>query len=96
MFRRDVKSLSDILSKLLREEGFEMPLNQKRLMDSWESVVGTFVARYTVEKYIKNQTLFIKIQNPALRQDLSMKKSQLVKELNAKIGSFVIADIRFY
>ncbi len=96
MFRREVKSLADVLQKLLREEGLEVPLQQKRIVDSWETVTGGVVARYTTEKFIKNQTLFVKITNPALRQDLSMMRSQLVKRLNEQVGSFVISDIRIF
>ena len=96
MFKRDVLPLDDVLKKLLREEGLEMPLLQKRLVDAWEVVTGNVVSRYTAEKYIRNQTLFVKITNPALRQDLSMMRTQLVKRLNEQVGSFVISDIRIF
>ena len=52
--------------------------------------------RYTGEKFIKNQTLFVKILNPALRSNLSMSKSQLLANINAEVGCRVIVDIRFY
>ena len=96
MFKRDVLPLDEVLKKLLREEGLEMPLLQKRLVDAWEVVTGNVVARYTAEKYIRNQTLFVKITNPALRQDLSMMRTQLVKRLNEQVGSFVISDIKIF
>ena len=96
MFKRDVLPLDDVLKKLLREEGLEMPLLQKRLVDAWEVVTGNVVSRYTAEKYIRNQTLFVKITNPALRQDLSMMRTQLVKRLNEQVGSFIISDIRIF
>ena len=96
MFKRDVLPLDEVLKKLLREEGLEMPLLQKRLVDEWEVVTGNVVSRYTSEKYIRNQTLFVKITNPALRQDLSMMRTQLVKRLNEQVGSFVISDIRIF
>ena len=96
MFKRDVLPLDEVLKKLLREEGLEVPLLQKRLVDAWEVVTGNVVSRYTAEKYIRNQTLFVKITNPALRQDLSMMRTQLVKRLNEHVGSFVISDIRIF
>lgn len=96
MFKRDVLPLDEVLKKLLREEGLEMPLLQKRLVDAWEVVTGNVVSRYTAEKYIRNQTLFVKITNPALRQDLSMMHTQLVKRLNEQVGSFVISDIKIF
>lgn len=94
MFRRSVQNLDDVINQLLREEGLETPLLQKRLIDAWETVTGDVVARYTGEKYIRNQTLFVKITNPALRQDLSMMRTQLVKRLNDAVGSMVIAEVR--
>ena len=96
MFRRQVQQIDDILQMVLREQGLETPLLQKRLIDQWETVTGNIVARYSEEKYIKNQTLFVKITNPALRQDLTMMRQQLVKRLNESVGAFVIVDIKFY
>lgn len=96
MFRRKVESLADILGKTLRDNGLEMPLMQKRAVDAWDVIAGQTVARYTAEKYIRNQTLFVKITSPALRQDLSMMRTQLVKRLNDHVGSFVIAEVRIY
>lgn len=96
MFKRDVKSLADVLQTVLRKEGLETPLLQKRLVGSWDAVVGPTIARYTGEKFIKNQTLFVKILNPALRQDLSMMRQKLVQRLNSQVGSFIISDIKFY
>lgn len=96
MFRREVKSVADVLQQLLREEGLETPLQQKRLIDSWETVTGRIVARYTTDKFIQNQTLYVKIVNPALRQDLAMMRQQLVKRLNEQVGSFIISDIKVY
>lgn len=96
MFKRDVKSLSDLLQMVLRKEGFETPLLQRRLVASWDGVVGPTISRYTSDKFIKNQTLFVKINNPALRQDLSMMRQKLVQRLNSQVGSFIISDIKFF
>lgn len=96
MFRRDVQSISDLLNMYLRREGLETPLLQRRAIDAWEKVVSAGVARYTGEKFIKNQTLFVKILSPALRQDLTMMRTQLVKRINEAVGSMVIADVRIY
>jgi len=96
MFRRHPTQLCDLLQQYLRSEGLETPILQRRLLASWESVAGKMVARYTAEKSIRNQTLYIKITNPALRQDLSMMRSELLGKLNAAVGSRIITEIRFY
>ncbi|HCC87683.1 MAG TPA: DUF721 domain-containing protein [Prevotella sp.] len=96
MFKRDVKPLGDLLRQFIRNEGLETPLLQKRVVDAWGEVTGNAVAQYTTDKFIKNQVLFVKITNPALRQDLSMMRSQLVRRLNESAGGAVISDVRIY
>ena len=96
MFKREVKPVDDLVLQFLRLTGLETPLLQRRVINSWDKVAGELVAKYTVEKYIYNQTLMVKISNPALRADLSMMRSQLVKSLNSTVGSNVIYDIKFY
>ncbi len=95
MFRRDVKPISELLMRNLRMNGLETPLLQKRLVDAWPLVAGAVIERYTQNVYISNQTLVVRLINPALRADLSMRRQELVNKLNHHVGSQVIADIRF-
>lgn len=96
MFRREVKSISDLLNMYLRREGLETPLLQKRAVAAWDSIMGPTIVRYTGDKFIKNQTLFVKITNPALRQDLSMMRARIVRRINEAVGSQIIADVKLY
>ena len=95
MFRKDVKNIGELILRNLRSQGLETPLLQKRLVDAWPTVMGDMVAGYTQEVYIRNQTLWVHLTSPALRADRSMMKQEIVKKLNAAVGSQVIADIRF-
>ena len=88
--------LGELLNQHLRQSGIETPLLQRRLISKWPEVTGEQVAQYTEELFIKNQTLFVKISHAALRADLNMMRSQLVKRLNDSVGSMVIAEIKFY
>lgn len=96
MFRRSVKSIDELLGVTLRREGLETPLLQKRLIDAWPKVAGDLIARYTGDRFIRNQVLYIKVMNPALRADLTMQRSKYVALLNAEVGSMIITDIKFY
>ncbi len=95
MFRRDVKSISDLIMQNLRVNGLETPLLQKRLVEAWPEVAGPVIQRFTLNTYITNQTFVVRLSNPALRADLSMRRKEFVAKLNAHVGSQVIADIRF-
>ncbi|MDE7086387.1 MAG: DUF721 domain-containing protein, partial [Prevotella sp.] len=45
--------------------------------------------------YIYNQTLYVRLSNPALRADLSMRRQEFTQKLNAIVGEQVITDVRF-
>ena len=95
MFKRNVQQVKDLILQTLREQGLETPLNQKRLVEAWPQVAGPVIARYTLNTYIYNQTLFVRLSNPALRSDLSMMRQELVRKLNDYVGEQVITDVRF-
>ena len=94
MFKRDVQSVKDLILRNLREQGLEMPLLQKRLVEAWPQIAGPLVQRYTLNTYIYNQTLFVRLSSPALRSELSMRRQELINQLNQYVGSQVISDIR--
>lgn len=95
MFKRDVQSVKDLILRNLREQGLEMPLLQKRLVEVWPEIGGPLVQRYTLNTYIYNQTLFVRLSSPAMRSELSMQRQELITRLNQYVGSQVITDIRF-
>ena len=96
MRKRKERIASDIVMQVLRLQGLETPLLQRRLINAWDDVVGETVARYTREKFIKNQTLMVKIDHPALKADLNMMRTSLKDRLNIAVGAQVIADVRIY
>ena len=87
MFKRDVQNIKDLILRNLRVQG--------RLVEGWTTVTGDLVARYTTNVFIRNQTLFVYMNNSALRAELSMHRQELVKRLNDHVGAQVITDISF-
>jgi predicted nucleic acid-binding Zn ribbon protein len=88
-------TIKELVLQNLREQGLETPLLQRRLVEAWPVVAGPVVGRYTSEALIQNQTLVVRLTRPALRTELSMRRTELVAQLNAHVGAQVIADIRF-
>lgn len=95
MFKRKEKVVSELVMRNLRAQGLETPLLQKRLIEAWPVVASEFIARYTTDVSIRNQTLYVGLTSPALRADLSMRRQEYIQRLNEYVGSQVIADIKF-
>lgn len=95
MKRNNTEQVGDVIRKFLRQSGLESPLNEFRLVDAWRDVVGPTISKYTLNLYIRNQTLFVHLSSSVLRQELQMQREMLVKHLNSKVGANVIVDIIF-
>lgn len=95
MRRSNAESLGDIVRIFMRQEGLEAPYNEYKLIEAWSEVNGEGISRYTGDLFIKNQTLVVKILSPVVKNELFMRRTNLVKQLNDKVGAQVITDIRF-
>lgn len=87
------ESVSNLLSHFLRSQGLETPLLEHRVLSSWENVVGERAGSLTGKMQIRNQVLYVEIKSPTLRNELMMRRHQLVKSLNEIVGGLVIRDI---
>lgn len=95
MRKSNTEKIGNLIQQFLREEGLETPYNQFKLMKALEEILGHGISRYIGNTYVRNQTLFVEMRSPVLKQELTMKRTKLTQRLNAQVGTQVIADIRF-
>ncbi|MBQ3190309.1 MAG: DUF721 domain-containing protein [Bacteroides sp] len=95
MRRNNAEQIGDVIRYFLRQQGLESPLNEYRLVQAWDDMVGPAIARYTDNLYIKNQTLYVHLTSAVLRQELMMARELLIKNLNRAVGAQVIVNIVF-
>lgn len=95
MRRKNTEILGDVIRQALKENGLDKHLNEMLLMQSWQSVVGKVASGYTDDLSVKNGVLYAKISSAALRNELFLSKTILIKNLNRTAGVDVIHDIRF-
>ena len=62
----------------------------------WEKVVDKAVVGKTEAINVVGGTLFVSVPDPTLAQELSLKKSAILKKLNGELGrGNLVEDIRF-
>lgn len=93
MKKSNTESLGNVIYEYLRAMGLETPLNEHRVMNAWSDVVGEAMAKYTQDLNIFNQTLYVKVSSAVVRNELMMRRTELVARLNAKAGAQVITGI---
>jgi predicted nucleic acid-binding Zn ribbon protein len=95
MRRKETQKISDILKDFVKRPVYEQKIQETMLVSNWGKVLGPGIARSTSELYIKNKTLFVRIESPVVRHELFMMRSRIIEALNKSVGSNVIGNIHF-
>jgi predicted nucleic acid-binding Zn ribbon protein len=95
MSKHNEYTIKDLIDKMLQVYGLDRKLAEKKLISSWESVMGGMIAKHTKDIFIIKQQLFITLDSSALRNELSMAKSKIISMMNEAAGEAVINEIIF-
>lgn len=91
----DEKPLKQAIEEFLKAFKLNDKINQSRVREVWEAIVGQVIVKHTQNLFIKNKILFVQLDSAALREELSYAKTKLIKNINKKVGGEVIEDIVF-
>lgn len=95
MAKSNDQTLGDVIREFIELFRLSDKLNEVDIRHKWEQITGHIIARHTRRIYILKRTLYVQVDSAALRQELSMAKSRLVKAINEGFASPVIDDIVF-
>tara|TARA_B100000579_G_C22136789_1_gene534601 strand:+ start:92 stop:391 length:300 start_codon:yes stop_codon:yes gene_type:complete len=92
---KEANSVKSIIQKITSNKLLSNGLKKVFLNKIWINVMGKNVSQYTGNIYIKNNTLYLKINSSALKQELSYGKDKIIDNINKEIGSDEIKKIIF-
>lgn len=96
MKRRNSEQLGAILEDFFKDNPILADkMAESRLMQSWNTVLGPAIVRYTSTLYIKNRCLYVRLTSAVVKNELMYCRAKLVENLNAEAGRPVIDDIVF-
>ncbi len=88
-------SVGDAINDLLDDYNLKGRFNEKRLIDSWGSLMGNTIANRTDRIFIKNKVLFIELSSAPLKKELSMSKDKLLSIFEKEYGQGIVTEIIF-
>ena len=87
--------LKDLLQQFIDKSGRQRLYDERRVLSLWTEVVDPVVAQNTQCKDIKNGVLTVKVTNAALRFELMARKSEIICQLNERLGVEAVKDVIF-
>jgi predicted nucleic acid-binding Zn ribbon protein len=84
-----------ILERLTTRMGIAARLEREQAVVVWEEAVGTNISRRAKALSLRNDILFVRVQNSMWLQELSLLKEGIIEKINTLVGKDVVRDIVF-
>jgi hypothetical protein len=89
------KTLGELIEQLMDKWGHTPRLKEQDLQGKWEELMGKMIARHTKRLAVNNSKLYLEIDSPVVRHELSYGKTVIIEKVNELMGKGYISDVVF-
>ena len=90
-----IKPIRSAITELVSGLGIQKKLQQYDAVLYWENVVGERIAQMTTATRILQGVLFVHVKSSTWRNELTLRKKEIIGKLNSIIGIDAVKDIKF-
>ena len=90
------RSLKMVLTSLFNQYSNENGVSATRVQAVYRQTMGAYISNHTTKIFVKNNILFLYIDVPSLRHELSLGKIKLINILNEALGEQQIKEVVFH
>ena len=89
-----MEQLKSALNTALKQENLDRAMRQNKAFVIWENVVGKAIAKNCTPEEVKHGILIVRALTPVWRNEITIKKKEILEKLNSKLGKKTIKDMR--
>jgi len=89
------KSVGDAIEELVAQLGIKKKLREQDAFVVWDQAVGERIAKVATPTRMLRGTLLVSVKSGAWRNELSMRKQEIIRRINELVGDEVLKDIKF-
>jgi predicted nucleic acid-binding Zn ribbon protein len=87
------QSMKEVLMALVKAYRIESGVNTAMIEASWLKMMGKTIAKHTSEIQLRDKTLFLKIDAPALRHELNFAKEKIKNNINEEFKMDLVNEV---
>ena len=87
------QSVSKVLDEILQSKALNTGITNARINELWFKSMGNNIFNYTEKISLKGKTLFVSLNNAALREELNYGKEKIKKMINEQLGKETIRKV---
>lgn len=93
MKKSNLVKLGDAISQILKQEQLDVKIARFSVKNGWKDIVGELIARHTAEISFREKTIYLTLNSAALKEELSYRKEELLRNINTFCGSRLVDTI---
>lgn len=87
------KSVKQAMEEAFQSLNIKDKVAETRLISSWEKVMGKTISKHTRKLFISKGTLFIYLDNPALKNELTYSRERIIELVNESAGEELVREV---
>ncbi len=87
------KHLKDVIQDLLEVYKLRPKINEAKLVEAWERLMGKTIARSTSKISLKDEVLYLQIDSSVIKSELSFAKTKIIELVNKELGGTYIKRV---
>jgi DNA-binding protein Fis len=91
--KNEEKPLKDLIDKVLRSYGLGDQLDENKIIEVYEMVVGKMIVKHTQKIDFKKGKLYVSINSSVVRNELLMVKTDIKDRINNHFSKNLVEEI---
>jgi predicted nucleic acid-binding Zn ribbon protein len=87
--------VGDAIEELIAQLGIKKKLHEQDAFVVWDQAVGERIAKIAIPTRMLRGTLIVSVKSGAWRNELSMRKQEIIRRINELVGDEILKDIKF-
>jgi methionine salvage enolase-phosphatase E1 len=85
--------VGDLLSLFIKDSGLEKGYRDYQVLKLWNEILGDAISRATLSKRLEGRKLYVYLSSSVARDELFMRRSEIVSEINRRAGKSIIDEL---
>ena len=93
MKTNNTNNVGEIIRKLMKNPKLADRLDELDALEVWKELIGKQLQKYITDAKMIKGSLLIKVKSAPLRNELSYKKTDIIKKINTRLRKEVVKEL---
>ena len=93
MARNNTYNVGDVIRKLMKNPKLADKLEKLDVLQIWDEIIGGALRQYVVDQTLNKDILYVKLKSSVVRNELSYRKTDIINQINKRLGKKVVNEI---